>query len=767
MGFRRDKTPKSLQQSSSAASRTTVKRIEPTLLTASAWAAEHVCHVSILSNFMSRFTNGLLASAFLLPALSQTSAFAQDVTDEDVIIITASPLNRSLDEAITGQSILTGDDLQDRLAGTIGETLKLEPGVSSTSFGAGASRPIIRGQGGDRVRVLTNGVGSIDASSASPDHAVAVEPAQAERIEVLRGATLLRYGSSGSGGIVNVIDGRIPTEFPEGETDASVRIGASSVDAAAEGAASVDQRFGNFVLHLDGTFREAQDYNIPTQGESQAQLDEEGEETPDDFDENRRLDNSFARSSSFSGGLSYIGDSGFFGVSGHNFTSTYGLPGGHAHGDEEEDHDDDHEDEEHEDEDHDEEGHDDDHDDDHEDEDDHDHEEEEEEGDVTVELEQTRFDLNTGWNFGGPIERVQAFAGYADYKHSEIEGNGEVGTVFRNEGYEIRVEAIQAERGNWKAAHGVQLRKRDFSAIGEEAFVTPTESNQIGVYTFHEVELGNSHLEASARYENTKHDNPDSNLNPSFDLISVSGGGDVHLSDSVRIGGTVFRTERAPTSEELFSNGPHLATSQFEIGDVNLDKEIATGVEAAFRHRADDHSITVNAFYTNYSDYIFEIQTGEEEDELDVYQYVADDAEFYGFEAAGKAKITDLGSFALSADTLVEYVRAKTDSGDLPRIPPLSVLSGLEAENDRLKLRAEWEHVAKADNLSAFELPTDSYDSINAFLTWKAPVDAQDVQLRLSVLNILDTEARQHSSFLKDLVPLPGRNVRFSISAKL
>jgi len=230
---------------------------------------------------------------------------------------------------------LAGDDLQDRLAGTIGETLKLEPGLSSTSFGAGASRPIIRGQGGDRVRVLTNGVGSIDASSASPDHAVAVEPAQAERIEVVRGAALLRYGSSGSGGIVNVIDGRIPRDMPDGQTDATVRIGASSVDSAGEVAASIDQRAGNLVFHLDGTYRRAEDYNIPVEGESRAQLAEEGEDVPDDFDENRTLENSFAETSSLTGGVSYVGDRGFFGVAVNNFNSTYGIPGGHGHEEEE------------------------------------------------------------------------------------------------------------------------------------------------------------------------------------------------------------------------------------------------------------------------------------------------------------------------------------------------------------------------------------------------------------------------------------------------
>jgi len=679
---------------------------------------------------MSRFTSGLLASAVLIPSY----ALAQDTNDEDLIIVTASPLERSIDEAITGQSILTGDELQDRLASTIGETLKLEPGVSSTSFGAGASRPIIRGQGGDRVRVLTNGVGSIDASSASPDHAVAVEPAQAERIEVLRGASLLRYGSSGSGGIVNVIDGRIPSDFPDGQTDASIRIGASSVDSGAEGAASIDQRAGNFVFHLDGTYRDAEDFRIPVEGESRAQLEEEGEEIPDDFDESRILDNSFLETRSLSGGLSYIGDRGFIGLAVSGFDTTYGVPGGH------------HEEEEGEEE---------------------EAEEEEEEGGVFIELEQRRVDLNAGWEFDGPIEKVQVFAGYADYEHVEFEGPGEVGTVFENEGFEIRAEAIQAERGNWRAAYGVQFRERDFSAIGEEAFVPPTLTQQFGAYTFHEVELGNAHIEGAVRFESTDQENSVTGEDQTFDLLSVSAGGDIHLTDTLRIGGTAFRTERAPTTEELFSNGPHLATNQFEVGDPTLGKETATGVEGAIRYRQGNHNFTLNAFYTDYSDYVYLSETGEEEDGLPLFQFTGEDAEFYGFEVAGRTQFASAGQFDISADGLVEFVRAQTENSNLPRIPPLSTLVGLEADSERLTLRGEWEYVSEADDLAPFELPTDDYSLVNAFLTWKAPTGAQDVALRFSVLNIFDEEARVHSSFLKDLVPQPGRNFRFSITAKL
>ena len=233
------------------------------------------------------------------------------------------------------------------------------------------------------------------------------------------------------------------------------------------------------------------------------------------------------------------------------------------------------------------------------------------------------------------------------------------------------------------------------------------------------------------------------------------------------MGISAFRTERAPTTEELFSDGPHLATSQFEVGDATLDEEVALGVEGSIRYADESRSASVNVFYTDYSDYIFEAETGGTEDGLPIFQFTGEDAEFYGFEAVGETDLVDVGAFKLSADSLVEFVRATNETGDLPRIPPLSVLSGLEAASERFKLRAEWEYVSEANDLAAFELPTDSYNQINGFLTWKAPVDAQDVQLRLSVLNIFDVEARQHTSFLKDVVPLPGRNVRFSISAKL
>ncbi|NNE56946.1 MAG: TonB-dependent receptor [Hellea sp.] len=677
------------------------------------------------------------------------SASAQDEFGEDEIVVTgARILTGSPDDAITGVSILAGEELENRLAATIGETLKNEPGVSSSFFGAGASRPIIRGQGGDRIRVLTNGIGSIDASSASPDHAVAAEPAQAERIEVLRGASLLRFGSSGAGGVVNVIDGRIPQAVPD-DAEIDLRFSASSVDNGAELAGSMNQSIGeNFVLHLDGTWREANDYRIPGFAESEIlheaeEEEHEGEDHDDeDHDEERegeafgRLDNSDLESYSLTGGLSYVGDRGFIGVSLHSFNSRYGVPGGHGHEDEH-----DHEEE-------------------HEDDDDDDHEEEEEEL-VSIDLEQTRLDLNAVREFDGFIERVQLFGGYADYTHTELEGD-EIGTVFANEGWETRLEAIQAENDGWKAAYGIQIRNRDFSAVGAEAFVPPTKTTQLGVYTFQEKELGELHLEGAARFEMTEHENSLNSQSKDFDLFSVSGGGDYHISNKIRFGATVFRTERAPTSEELFSNGPHLATSAFEVGNPDLNKETATGAEVSYRHRGDDHFVTANLFYTDYDGYIFERMTGAEEDGLDVFEFAADDATFRGGEIQAGFDVGMVGDIEVSVDGLAEYVRAKTDNGNLPRIPPLSLLAGIDANWDDFSFRAETEYAAKQDKISAEELPTDDYTQVNMFLTW-APETEKDIKFKLSALNLLDSEARQHTSFLKDVVPLPGRNFRFSV----
>lgn len=710
-----------------------------------------------MKNFLRLSGAATAIAAVLSPAFaSSKTTTSQD--GEDVIIVTASPLERSLDDAVLGTSVLEGDDLARSQAGTIGETLRTEPGISSTYFGAGASRPIIRGQGGNRVRVLDNGIGSIDASSASPDHAVAAEPAMAERIEILRGTGLLRYGSSGAGGVVNVIDGRIPQETPENGIEGALRIGGSTVDDGQEAAGGVTFKAGelggvDILLHAEGTWREADDYEIPgfaessilrameeeEHGEEEHAEEEHGDEHGSEEEAFGVLENSFVESESVAGGISFVGERGFLGFAVKNLNTEYGIPGGHehAHGDEEEGH----EEEEH---------------------------GEEEEGGVFIELEQTRYDLNGRLDIGGSIfSAINLFAGYADYKHSEIERSGEVGTTFTNEGWEARAELLQTERTGWRGATGIQLRQREFSAIGEEAFVPPTETDEVGVYTFQEWKTGPVLLEAALRYENTVHEDRTNNVERDFNGVSISAGANYDLTENLALSGTAFRTERAPTTEELFSNGPHLATSQFELGSLDLDKEIATGIEAIVHLHGERGFLTFNAFYTNYQDYIYEAETGEEEDELPVFQFTGADANFSGFEVEGQTLLGSAGGFDMTADAVVDFVNAELDEGgNLPRIPPLSATIGLEAENSWLSLRGEVEHAAEQDEVADFELPTESYTLLNAYVSVAPFQSMPNVRLRLSGLNLTDEDARQHTSFLKDVVPLPGRNVRFSIETR-
>ena len=706
-------------------------------------------------------------------ALAQEDETAAPDIGADEIIVTASPIERTVEETIIGTSIVDDEELQRRLENSIGETLRREPGVTSTYFGPGASRPIIRGLGGDRIRVLDAGIGSIDASASSPDHAVAVEPATAERIEIVRGPATLLYGSSAAGGVVNVFNGRIPSAVPEDGVDGALRIGKSTVDGGTEAAGGFDLNLGQFgdgaiVFHGDGFYRKGDDYDIPGFAESAAfrAVEEAEEEEHEDEDEEHGheeeeeafglLENSFFETKGGSAGLSYVFSNGFFGVSGTAIDTNYGVPGGHGHEEEEEHHDED-EDEDHEDEDHEDEEH---------------GHEEEEEGGVTINLKQRRLDLQ------GEIEadflifqKAKIRLGYADYEHSEIEPSGEVGTLFTNEGWEGRIELVDQAYalggGELNGAVGFQFRSRDFSAIGEEAFVPPTETTQFGFFGLKEYEVGALRFELGGRYESTNHEVQETGFDRDFDAFSVSGGVGVKPMEHVFFGVTGFRTERAPSTEELFSNGPHLATEAFEVGDPTLDEEVARGVEATARFHNDRFFFGVNGFYTSYKDFIYEAETGEEEDGLPVFEFQAVDATFRGFEAEAEAEIFRTGAFDIHLDAAVDYVRATIDTAgneNLPRIPPMRFLSGIEAQSKHVDLRFEVEHTSDQDDTADFELPTEGYTSLNTFVTLRPVPDAANLSVRLSATNLTNEDIRYHTSFLKDVAPLPGRNFRVSVT---
>jgi iron complex outermembrane receptor protein len=686
------------------------------------------------------------AACALLCAISAAHAI-EDVRPDE-IIVTASPIGRSVEETIIGTSVISEDELAAQLENSIGETLRRQPGVSSTFFGPGASRPVIRGLGGDRISVLDSGIGSIDASATSPDHAVSVEPATAERIEIVRGPATLLYGSSAAGGVVNIFSGRIPRSLPEDGADGALRIGKSTVDDGVEAAGGFDVKLfdigaGAIVFHGEGAYRNADDFEIPGFAESARLIAiEDAEaaaagEAPEDR-EPGIAENALFETKGGSAGLSYVFDGGFFGLSATAMDTGYGVPG---------------------------------------------HHEEppvlggppppDEQGGVTIDLEQRRLDLN------GEIDRdilifkkTKVRFGYADYEHQEIEPDGAVGTTFTNEGFEGRLELVEQTQdllgGDLNGAFGLQYKKRDFAAIGAEAFVPSTLTKQIGLFVLQELSAGPWRFEVGARFENTSHEVELTGFERSFDAVSVSGGVGFEPVDGLFFGVSGFRTERAPSTEELFSDGPHLATSSFEIGDPTHGEEIGRGVEAAARIGGDRVAFSVNGFYTSYKDFIYENATGAEIDDLPVFEFIADDAAFMGVEASIEAELFRLGAFDVHADASADYVRARAESAagsvNIPRIPPLSGLFGLEAKSPLLDLRGEIEHAAEQDRIAAFELPTDGYTLYNLYLTLRPFRSQENIALRITAANLTDEEARLHTSFLKDLLPLPGRNVRIALT---
>lgn len=663
----------------------------------------------------------------LIPYAALAQANPSPSLNIEEIIVTASPLERSLTDTIQGASILTGDALRDRVQSSLGETLRGETGLSSTFFGPVASRPLIRGQGGDRIRILANGLDPVDASVTSVDHQVSVNPGTTDRIEILRGPNTLRFGSSAVGGVINVIDTRIAETLPEraviGRGELSY---GSNADAFSANALTQGKIAPGLVLSLDGSYSDQSDYEID--GFANEEAEEEG---IDGF-----VENSGAEIYTIGGGLSYIWEDGHIGLSGGYFDSFYGVPAAHEH---EEDH---------------------------EDEEEHGEEEhaEEEEEIISIDLQRVRFDLNGEVrNLGSFLDKATFSFGYGDYDHTELEGD-EIGTLFRNEAWESRIEFVHRPIGNLEGAFGLQLRNRDFEAIGDEAFVPPTSTESLAVFLVEEASLGALTFTGGLRYETTDVTSTTAAVERDFNTLSGSASALWAVSDGVTFGLTSSITERAPNAEELFSNGPHLATQQFEVGNPNLIKETAWQTEASLDVKAGPFEGAVNVFRTEYDDYIFDQLTGLEEDGLPVFQFTQVDATFSGIEVESDFDVYTSDDLTVAVDGSVSYVRATNKATDtpLPRIPPLFYTVGANAKYQSWFARVELEGSSSATRLAPLEDGTDSYTFVNAQISWK-PIADRDLRLTLQGKNLGNTFARPHTSFIKELTPLPGRDVRFSV----
>jgi iron complex outermembrane receptor protein len=646
-------------------------------------------------------------------------------------IVVTAPFERSREDLLSGASILSAEALTRELRPTLGDTLARQPGVSSTSFGPNASRPVLRGFQGERVRVLTDGIGSFDVSNTSVDHAVVINPLTAERIEVLRGPSALLFGSSAIGGVVNVLDRRIPRAVPDENFHLGVIGSYGSAANERSGGASVDVPVaGKIVLHLDGSYSKTGD--LDTGGFILSRpLRAAAAASPDPAvaalaDLKGKLPNSAARSWDVAGGASVITDSGNLGFSVAHYDSLYGVPIRYSL------------------------------------------DPAVEAEAVRLDVKQTRADFRAETDVGdGFIEKIRTRWGWADYQHAEIDDTGAIGTTFFNQGIEGRIEFVQANRDGWKGASGAQLFLRDLNIVGDEKFLPRSDTQQYGLFTLQEFDLGGVKAEIGGRFEHSilsaaadaDLGNPD--ISRTFNAFSGSVGASVRLAQGWRVGLNLSRSERAPSAEELFANGPHAGTQAFEIGDPDFAKEKSWGVEATLRGSGEGYHIEASAYHSWFSDYIYETQTGDIEDDLPVFQFAQADARYYGFEVEGSLRLARIGRWSIVADGLADYVRARiVSAGPAPRIPPLRLLGGIEAQSEQVQGRIELERVTHQNRTAAFETPTPGYTMVNASVSVRPFGETNPTSLVFSANNIFDVEARRHASFLKDFAPLAGRDLR-------
>jgi iron complex outermembrane receptor protein len=666
------------------------------------------------------------------------AAAAQDHDQPAQEVVITGTRARATADVLGGTAVLTAEELTRDLRPTIGETLASQPGVSATSFGPNASRPVLRGFTGDRARLLIDGIGSIDVSNTSADHAAVINPLTADRIEVLRGPSALLFSPSSIGGVVNVIDSRIPRRMAESPLhfDGIASYGSAADERAVSGVVDVPVA-GKLVVHADGSYTKTGDLRsggyvlTPALRAQAAASADPGIQALADL--KGKIPNTAARTWDIAGGAAIVDDRGSLGFSVSRYDSLYGVPIRYSL------------------------------------------DPAIEAEAVRLHAEQTRFDIRGDIlteTAGIPQIRMRLAA--ADYRHSEIEDTGEVGTTFYSQGFEGRLELVQETHGEWEGVTGGQFSTRNTRIVGEEKFLPRTESNQYGLFTLQSLDFGKLKAEAALRYERSDltaqadADIGNPRTDRSFDSLSASLGASYALADHLRLGINVSRSERAPTQEELFANGPHAGTQAFEIGNPDFTTEKAWGVEGTLKGSGDGWSLSAAAYYNWFTDYIYDAPTGAVQDDLPVFQYNQADARYYGFEVEGSARLAQLGKFAINADALADYVHAElVDQGPVPRIPPLRLMGGLEAQTDALTGRVEVEHSFAQDRITAFETPTHGFTLVNASVSWKPFGADSHTSLTLSANNLFDVEARRHTSVLKDYAPLAGRDLRATLRVQL
>jgi iron complex outermembrane receptor protein len=704
----------------------------------------------------------LAQEAVSTAATPKPSPSRSGTAEVERVVVSGGAIEQSETDKAQSVTILSEDNLKLQTQPTLGDTLATQPGVGGSGFTAGASRPVIRGQADNRVRVLNNGTEVFDVSNISPDHAPSVSTLLSQSIEVVRGPATILYGSGAIGGVVNVTDNLIPVEQPAERLSGEVDGRFDSVDLERSGAVALTlSPFQHFVVHAEGSLLRTDDRSIPGFALDQrirAELTPEQRHN-DGFGGNPfgEVPNTFVKTKDFGVGASYVWDKGYIGASYTRFLSDYGVPNNP------------------------------------------------ETGEPGVPPEPVHLDIRKDqYNVRSSIvEPLPWFSVanlkfvYTDYKHDEIDGET-VGATFRTKGVDSRIELLHQPIGPVEGSIGSQVFYKKFSVLGEEAFLQPTETLAVAGFVFEEVKLNPVRIQLGARVEsnsvNIDSSDPEltsltspSQKDQEFWPISGAAGALYDFAKDWQLALNLTYSQRAPTVEELFARGPHDATFQFIIGDPNLDVEINRSVDLSLRRTGGRVTGFISGFYTSYDGFIDFNPTGEIEDGLQVFVYTPKNATFYGGEGRvdfhllpleitpsseppdsksvkniiTKGEVTaEKNPNDLYLRLQADYVHAEDSSGEpLPRITPFRYGVSLNYESEHWTASIEGWLVDSQNRVAQFETTTPNYTFFNVSAGYKFQAWRTYNYLYVRATNLLDAEARDHLSFLKEVFPLPGRGV--------
>ncbi|WP_019529090.1 TonB-dependent receptor [Dasania marina] len=685
-----------------------------------------------------------MQKSIVLPALMLCGvylpSFAYALEMEHVLVTT--PIHKTDAQTALPVTVLKGEALRDKVASNLGETLANMPGLANASFGPAVGQPVIRGQQGARVTVLQNGTGSGDASNTSADHAVAVEPVLADSIEVLRGPSTLLFGGGAIGGVVNVIDGRVPESAPE-QLSGALELRHGSVNDENTAVFKLEGGNEQAAFYVSGVTRETNNIAIPGYAAS----------VPDEHErENKgQMANSDSELSSFTFGGSYFFDLGYIGLAVNRLDNEYGLPpGAHAA----------HEDE-------------------------HLGAEQEEAGEeiIRLDMQQTRYDLRGAilphnLSEDHVIESVRWALSYSDYQHDELEqdeatGISERGTRFSNEAWEGRIELVHRELAGLHGALGMQFVQSDFSAIGAEAFIPQTELSRYGLFIVEDFHHNDVVYELGARLDKDSFKPKGTIAEESYNSLSLSTSALWQIDQQWQLGAALSSSERAPVTEELFSNVAanlgdyitHAASGVIELGNRQLSTERANNAELSLSYQSELVDGFITAYYNDFSDYIYLANSGSVQDETDIFAYRQQDATFTGVEfefslALGEALA---GEFDLSL--FGDAIKGELKNGaDVPRMPPSRLGSRLDYNRGPFNTYLSVIDAAKQNKPGDFELSTAGYTRWDAGASYRFNEGgAQEYLLFVKLKNLTDEEIRGSVSFLRDSAPEAGRSVEFGM----